>query len=374
MYVVIQKIIKMKLKELTSYIESVVPLAFQEDYDNAGLILGNPEMELTEAIITVDVTEEIVDEAVQKGANLILAHHPIVFSGLKKLTGKNYIERIIIKAVKNDIAIYAAHTNLDSIWGGVSNKIADKLQLKNQKILAPLQNHLMKLVYFVPAAQAEETRKAVFNAGAGHIGEYDMCSYNLEGKGSFRAGEKSNPFVGNKGEIHFENETRVETIFPKHLKNKILNALIKSHPYEEVAFDIYPLDNSFNKAGFGFVGELSEEVNELDFLKSLKKIFSAQCVRYTELLNKPVKRVAVCGGSGSFLLKNAIRENADVFVSGDFKYHQFFDADGKIVIADIGHFETEQITKELFYELLIKKFPKFAVHLTEINSNPINYL
>ncbi|MCB2194793.1 MAG: Nif3-like dinuclear metal center hexameric protein [Bacteroidetes bacterium] len=364
----------MKLKELTSYIESVVPLAFQEDYDNAGLIVGNPDMELTGTILTVDVTEDVVDEAVQKGANLILAHHPIVFAGLKKITGKNYIERIIIKAIKNDIAIYAAHTNLDSIWGGVSHKIADKIGLENQKILAPATNHLMKLVYFVPTAQADDTRKAVFEAGAGHIGEYDMCSYNLEGKGSFRPGESTNPFVGSKGEIHFENETRIETIFPKHLKNKIISALIKSHPYEEVAYDIYPLENAYDKAGFGVVGELEKEIDEIDFLKKLKNIFSAQCVRYTRLLNKPIKKVAVCGGSGSFLLKNAIREKADVFVSGDFKYHQFFDAEGKIVIADIGHFETEQITKELFYELLTKKFPKFAVHLTEINSNPINYL
>jgi len=364
----------MKLKEITSYIEAVVPLAYQEDYDNAGLIVGNPEMEITGAVLTVDITEAIVEETIQKKANLIVSHHPIVFGGLKKITGKNYVERIIIKAIKNDVAIYAVHTNLDSIWGGVSNKIADKLELKNQKILSPIANHLMKLVYFVPNEQAEETRKAVFGAGAGHIGEYDMCSYNLQGKGSFRAGENTNPFVGNKGEMHYEDEVRVETIFPKHLKNKIVSALIKAHPYEEVAYDLYPLENSFEKAGFGVVGELEQEIDEMDFLKEVKNLFTAQCVRYTQLLNKPVKKVAVCGGSGSFLLKNAIRAKADVFISGDFKYHQFFDADGKILIADIGHFETEQITKELFYELLIKKFPKFAVHLTEINSNPINYL
>jgi len=364
----------MKLKEITSYIELIVPLAYQEDYDNAGLIVGNPEMGITGAILTVDLTEAVVEEAIQKKTNLIIAHHPIIFGGLKKITGKNYVERIIIKAIKNDVAIYAAHTNLDSIWGGVSSKIADKLELKNQKILSPIANHLMKLVYFVPTEQAEETRKTVFEAGAGHIGEYDMCSYNLQGKGSFRAGENTNPFVGNKGEVHYEDEVRVETIFPKHLKSKIVSALIKAHPYEEVAYDLYPLANSFNKAGFGVVGELEEEADELEFLKRVKNTFDAQCVRYTQLLNKSVRKIAVCGGSGSFLLQNAIRANADVFISGDFKYHQFFDSDGKILIADIGHFETEQITKELFYELLIKKFPKFAVHLTEINSNPINYL
>lgn len=364
----------MRLKEIVSYIESVVPLAYQEDYDNAGLIVGNHDMELSGVLITVDVTEEVVDEAVKKNANLILAHHPIVLSGLNKFTGKNYVERVLIKAIKNDIAIYASHTNLDSIWGGVSSKIAEKLKLKNQKILAPISNHLIKLVYFVPTEQVDETRKAVFEAGAGHIGDYDMCSYNIEGKGSFRAGVETNPFVGNKGEVHFEQEVRVETIFPKHLKNKIISALINSHPYEEVAYDLYPLENDFNRVGFGVVGELDNEVNEIVFLNQLKKIFSAKCVRHTKLLNKPIKKVAICGGSGSFLLKNAIRENADIFVSGDFKYHQFFDADGQIVIADIGHFETEQITKELFYELLMKNFPKFALHLTEINSNPINYL
>ena len=364
----------MKLKEITSYIESVAPLAYQEDYDNAGLIVGNPDQDIKGILITVDVIEDVVDEAIKKGLNLILAHHPIVFAGLKKLTGKNYIERVIIKAIKNDIAIYASHTNLDSVWGGVNTKIADKLNLKNQKILVPVSNQLMKLVYSVPTEQADKTRKAVFDAGAGHIGNYDMCSYNTDGKGSFRAGENTNPFVGNQGEIHYENEVRIETIFPKYLKNKIVNALIKSHPYEEVAYDLYPLENEFNRVGLGVIGELENEVDEMNFLKQLKEIFSADCVRYTELLNKPIKKVAVCGGSGSFLLKNAIKEKADIFVSGDFKYHQFFDADGKILIADIGHFETEQITKELFYELLIKKFPKFAVRLTKINSNPINYL
>jgi len=364
----------MKIREIISSIETFAPLAFQENYDNAGLIIGDQEQEAKGALITVDVTEEIIDEAINKKINLIIAHHPIIFAGLKKITGKNYIERIIIKALKNDIAIYAAHTNLDNIQGGVNSKIAEKLNLQNTRILAPLNNHLMKLVYFVPVAQAEETRKAIFKAGAGHIGNYDMCSYNLEGKGSFRAGEDANPFVGNKNEIHYEDEIRIETIFPKHLKHKIINALIEAHPYEEVAYDIYPLENKFERAGSGMIGELKKEIPEIEFLEQVKKIFKAQCIRHTKLFNKPVKKIAICGGSGSFLLNEAIKQNADVFISADFKYHQFFDAENKIIIADIGHFESEQVTKELFYELLIKKFPKFAVYLTEINSNPINYL
>jgi dinuclear metal center YbgI/SA1388 family protein len=364
----------MKLKEITSYIESIAPLAYQEDYDNAGLIIGNPDLELTGILITVDVTEEVVDEAINKNTNLILAHHPIMLSGVKKITGKNFTERIILKAIKNDIAIYAAHTNLDSIWGGVSSKIAEKLQLKNQKVLSPASNQLCKLVYFVPKDHAEETKKAVFEAGAGTIGDYSYVSFNSEGKGMFLPGENANPFVGKKGEIHVEDEMRIEIIFPKYLKNKIANALIESHPYEEVAHDIYSLENDFNRLGYGIVGDLENETDELSFMRSVKQIFDAKCIRHTKLLKKPIKKVAVCGGSGSFLLKNAIRENADIFISGDFKYHQFFDADEKILIADIGHFESEQVTKELFYELLIKKFPKFAVRLTEINSNPINYL
>ncbi len=364
----------MKIREIISSIESFAPLAFQEDYDNAGLITGNQEQEATGALITVDVTEDIIEEAIKKNTNLIIAHHPIIFAGLKKITGKNYIERIIIKAIKNDIAIYAAHTNLDNIQDGVNSKIGEKLNLQNTHMLVPLKDHLMKLVYFVPVDQAEQTRKAVFDAGAGYIGNYDMCSYNLEGKGSFRAGEGTNPFVGNRNEIHYEKEIRVETIFPRHFKNKILSALFEAHPYEEVAYDLYPITNEFEKAGSGIIGELEKELPALDFLKKVKTTFKAQCIRHTKLLKKPVKKIAVCGGSGSFLLNDAIKQNADVFISADFKYHQFFDAEDKIIIADIGHFESEQVTKELFYELLIKKFPKFAVYLTEVNSNPINYL
>ncbi|OFX83842.1 MAG: Nif3-like dinuclear metal center hexameric protein [Bacteroidetes bacterium GWF2_33_16] len=364
----------MKIKEITSYLESFAPVLLQEDYDNAGLIVGNPETDVTGILVTIDSTEVIIDEATRIGANLIIAHHPIVLSGLKKINGKSYIERTIIKAIKNDIAIYAIHTNIDSILGGVNSKIAEKLTLQNTKILETKSNHLLKLVYFVPSEHAENTRNAIFVAGAGQIGNYDMCSFNVEGKGSFRAGEGTDPFVGKKGELHFENEIRVEVILPKHLVNNVVKSLMESHPYEEVAYDIYVLKNDFEGVGSGIIGELKTEMSEMDFLNLLKSTFNAQGIRYTKLLNKPIKKVAICGGSGSFLLNKAIGKNADVFVSSDFKYHQFFDAENKILIADIGHFESEQFTKELIYELLIKKFPKFAIHFTEVNTNPINYL
>ena len=362
-----------KIKEITNYLESFAPPALQESYDNAGLIIGNPDAEVSKALVTLDVTEEVVEEAIQQNAGLIVAHHPIIFSGLKKITGKNYVERTVLKAIKNDIAIFAAHTNLDAVWGGVNSKICELLGLENCRVLQPATGQLKKLVTFIPHEAAEKVREAVFTAGAGNIGEYDFCGYNLEGTGSFRAGDKTNPYVGEKGKIHYEKEIRFETIFPAWLQGKVINALINAHPYEEVAYDIYPLENKYEKAGIGMIGTLPEPVAEKEFLVFLKKAFQTEVVRHTTLKGEPVKKVAVCGGAGSFLLGNAISAGADFFVSGDFKYHQFFDADNKIVIADVGHYESEQFTKELFYELLTKKFPKFAVRFSEIKTNPVFY-
>ncbi len=364
----------MKLSEIINHIESIAPLAYQESYDNAGLLVGNASDEVSQALITLDITEEVVDEAITTQSDLIITHHPIIFSGLKKLNGKNEVERCVIKAIKNDIAIYAAHTNLDSVHGGVNSKICEKLGLQNCKILAPASNQLQKLVTFIPTEQAKEVQEAVFEAGAGHIGNYDSCGYTSDGKGSFRGGEESNPFVGEKGEVHYESEIRFETIFPQYLQGRIISALLKGHPYEEVAYDIYPLENKTPTVGMGMIGDLPSEMDEIEFLKKAKAIFGAGAVRYSPLLNKKIKKVAVCGGAGSFLIKQAISAKADVLLTGDLKYHQFFEPEGKLLVADIGHFESEQFTKEVFYELLTKKFPKFAVRLSEVNTNPVNYL
>jgi len=364
----------MLLKEITQYIESIAPLAFQESYDNSGLLIGNPSDEVSGILISLDITEAIINEAISKNLNLIVAHHPIIFSGLKKLNGKNYIERCVAKAIKNDIAIYVAHTNLDSVFGGVNSKICDKLKLQNCQILAPVPGFLKKLVTFVPTADAEKVRKALFDAGTGNIGNYDSCSFNQSGLGSFRGNEQANPYVGEKNQLHFEEETRIETIFPKHIQTRVIQSLLNAHPYEEVAYDIYPLDNEFNQAGIGMIGELHSPVDELEFLQKVKETFHCSVVKHTQLLGKPIRKVAVCGGSGSSYLSKAIAQKADVFISGDFKYHQFFDAEQQIIIADIGHFESEQFTKEVFYELLTKKFPKFAVHLSDLNTNPVSYL
>ncbi len=364
----------MLIKDITNYLESFAPLSLQENYDNSGLIIGDANTELKGVIITLDTIPEVVDEAVQKNVNLIISHHPIIFKGLKKINGNNYAERTIIKAIKHDIAIYAIHTNLDNISEGVNSILCKKLNLINYKPLVPLQNQLRKLVTFVPQNYAEKIRKSIFEAGAGQIGNYDNCSFNTEGIGTFRAGENTNPFAGEQNKEHHENEIRIETVFPDYLQNKIISALVQTHPYEEVAYDIYTINNLFKKNGAGMIGETKQKISEKDFLEFIKSTLKAGIIRHTALLKKPIKKVALCGGSGSFLLSHAIKEKADIYISSDFKYHEFFNADNKILIADAGHFETEQFTKELIFDILTKKFNNFACFLSKVYTNPINYL
>jgi len=364
----------MKVKDITNYLESIAPLSLQELYDNAGLITGNKNTEITGILVTLDTIPEVIDEAIEMNANLIISHHPIIFKGLKKINGNNYIEQTIIKAIKNDIAIYAVHTNLDNISEGVNSILCNKLGLINCKPLLPKENHLRKLVTFVPQNHIEKVREAIFVAGAGQIGNYDNCSFNAEGIGTFRAGKNTNPFVGEKNKLHKEPEIRFETVFPYYLERRIINVLIQTHPYEEVAYDIYTLNNKFEKTGAGMIGELENEISEIDFLKKIKTTLNTGTIRHTKFLKKPIKKIALCGGSGSFLLKNAIQQKADIYISADFKYHEFFDADNKILIADAGHFETEQFTKELIFDILTKKFNNFACFLSKVNTNPINYL
>ncbi len=365
----------MKISEIVNYLEEIAPASLQESYDNAGLIVGDKNTEVTSVLITLDVTEEVVEEAISLGSNLIVGHHPIVFSGLKRFNGNNYVERTVIKAIKSDIAIFTAHTNLDSvIHNGVNSKICEKLNVASPKILVPVKAKLKKLAVFVPESYALKVREAIFDAGAGVIGNYDCCSFNVSGTGTFRANEYANPFVGAMGELHKEPEVKIETVVPGYLVSKVIESMITAHPYEEVAYDLYPLENSWNQVGMGMVGELDKPVDEIEFLNRIKESFNVGCLRHTQIRNKKIKKVAVCGGAGSFLLNDAIRAGADIFITGDFKYHQFFDAENRIVIADIGHFESEQFTKELFYELLTIKFSNFAFHFTKVNTNPIKYL
>jgi len=363
----------MKIQEITSFLESVAALSLQESYDNAGLLTGNSNWECTGIITSLDATEEVVLEAIEKKCNLIVAHHPIIFGGLRKITGKNYVERTIITAIKNDIAIYAIHTNLDNVLHGVNAAIADKLGLINRKVLQPKNETLKKLFTFVPVEQAENVRSAIFEAGAGHISNYSECSFNTPGEGTFNPGEGASPFTGKIGERHTEEEVKMEMIFPAWLENKIIIAMIAAHPYEEVAYDIIALDNRNQQVGSGLVGELAEPLSETGFLQLLKEKFDLSVIRHTPLLNKPVKKIALCGGAGSFLIGAAVATGAGFYITGDIKYHEFFDANGRLVIADIGHYESEQFTIDLLFDLLSQKFLTFAVLKTGVKTNPVHY-
>ncbi len=363
----------MILKEIIAFLEALAPASLQENYDNAGLICGNKNMAITKAIICLDSIEEVVDEAISKNANLIISHHPIVFKGLKTFTGKNYVERVIIKALKNDIAIYAIHTNLDNVMQGVNSKICELLNIKSPKILAPKSNCLSKLIYFTPKNDTEIIKNELFKIGAGNIGNYSEASFEMLGKGSFKGNENSNPKIGQHNKREIVEEIRTELLVPKYLIAKVVHKLLEIHPYEEVAYDVYSLENKNQDIGAGMIGFLEEEMPTEKFMHKLKNIFKCKCIKHTKFTSKNIQKVALCGGSGSFLLPNAIQQKADIFITGDFKYHEFFDADERIIIADIGHYESEQFTNELLYSKLTKKFPTFAFLLTEINTNPIEY-
>lgn len=363
----------MTISLITSLLEKKAPLSLQEDYDNAGLITGNKNWECKGALVCLDVTEEILDEAIQQNCNLVIAHHPIVFKGLKKFSGNNYVERAVVKAIKNDIAIYACHTNLDNIISGVNGKIADQLGLVNRSILQPKNGFLEKLQLFSPESHSEIIEKALFEAGAGQIGNYSECSFVSEGIGSFKPGEGANPFSGELGVRYKENEMKIEVVYPKWIRNQVLSAMKSAHPYEEVAYEINSLSNIYQEIGSGLMAELPNEMDAAAFLKLLSVSFNQKCIKHTSFTGRPVKKVAICGGAGSFLTQVAIAAGADIYVTSDVKYHEFFDADGKMILADIGHFESEQYTIDLICDVLRQNFPTFAVLKTKVNSNPVHY-
>ena len=362
----------MIIDEIIQHLETFAPVYLQESYDNAGLIVGEGSSECNGVITTLDATEAVVDEAISKNCNLVVAHHPIIFRGLKKLNGKNYVERTILKAIKNDIAIYAIHTNLDNVKKGVNNKIAERIALQNLQMLQPKEQILKKLITFAPLDNAEDLRKALFAAGAGQLGKYSECSFNTEGTGTFKPEEGADPFVGEIGKRHKEKEMKIEVIFPGYLEQKIIRAMIEAHPYEEVAYDIISLGNYLSDVGSGLIGELENAVGENEFLQKIKTAFNLQAIRHTKLLGKQIKKVAVCGGAGSFLIPVALSNRADVYITSDIKYHEFFDAEDMLLI-DIGHYESEQFTIDLLYDILREKYPNFAVRKTEVNTNPVNY-
>ncbi len=363
----------MKIKEITRLLEQVAPPVLQESYDNAGLLTGDAEWECTGVLVTLDITEQVVQEAIEKKCNLIVAHHPVIFGGLKKITGSSYVERTVIASIKNNIALYAIHTNLDNVIAGVSGNMADRLGLVKRSTLLPRKNLLKKLQVFVPATHVAVVQEAMFNAGAGNLGNYSECSFVTPGEGSFKAGEGASPFLGEIGLRHTENEQKVEVIFQAWHEKAVLAAMLQVHPYEEVAYDIIALHNEWAGAGSGIIGELVQPMEETGFLSMIKEAFALTLIRHTGLRGKPVKKVALCGGAGSFMIREALSQGADVYISGDIKYHEFFDAEGRMVLADIGHYESEQGTISLLFDILKQKYPNFAVLKTGINTNPVQY-
>ncbi len=364
----------MIIKQITDHLEELSPLAYAEDFDNVGLLVGQSKTEVTGVLVTLDTLEITIDEAILKNCNLIVSFHPIIFKGLKKFNGKSYVERVVMKAIKNDIAIYAMHTALDNSFKGVSAKMCELIGLRNTKVLLPKKGLIKKLTTYVPNKNADDLRQSLFAAGAGNIGNYENCSFNTEGKGTYRGNEKSNPLIGEKGKTHTEAETLISVIFEKHLEKNILKALIKNHPYEEVAYEIIGLENIHQNIGMGMYGELEKEMDPLEFLNLLKDKFQLKVIRHSALGDKKIKKVAVLGGSGSFAIGQAKSVGADIYITADLKYHDFYQAEDQIILADIGHYESEQFTKNLIVDHLTKKFTNFAIILSKNNTNPINYI
>ncbi|WP_333600587.1 Nif3-like dinuclear metal center hexameric protein [Flavobacterium sp.] len=364
----------MTIKEILSTLEEMAPLAYAEDFDNVGLLVGNSETEATGILVCHDALESVIDEAIAKKCNLVVCFHPIIFSGLKKITGKNYVERALIKAIKNDVAIYAVHTALDNHKQGVNKIFSDALGLTNTKILVPKKNFIQKLVTYTIPENVEELRNALFEAGAGKIGNYEDCSFNSKGIGTYMGNEDSDPEIGERFEFVENEEIKIEVTFEKHLQSKVLKALFQNHVYEEVAYEIYDLQNAHQNIGLGMIGELEKPMSETEFLAFVKDKMQCGGIRHSALRGKPIKKVAVLGGSGSFAISNAKQAGADIFLTADLKYHNFYEAENQLVLADIGHFESERFTKNYIVDFLKKKILNFAIIFSEENTNPVKYL
>jgi dinuclear metal center YbgI/SA1388 family protein len=363
----------MTIKDITKVLEEMAPLAYAEDFDNVGLLVGNIQNTCTGVLICHDALESVIDEAVTQNCNLVVCFHPILFSGLKKITGKNYVERTVVKAIKNDIAIYAVHTALDNHKDGVNKIMCDALGLVNSKILIPKENFIKKLTTYTTPSNVQAVKKSLFNAGAGAIGNYDHCSFSSNGIGSFKGNDDTNPIIGTPNILQTTEEVKIEVIFEKHLEHKILKALFEAHVYEEVAYQITALQNAHQNIGLGMIAEFENEMTESDFLAFVKNKMQCGNIRHSALTNKKIKRVAVLGGSGSFAIKAAISQGADAFLTADLKYHQFYEAENKLLLCDIGHYESERFTKNYIFDFITKKICNFAIILSKENTNPVKY-
>ncbi|TVZ52099.1 Nif3-like dinuclear metal center hexameric protein [Dokdonia sp. Hel_I_53] len=363
----------MKVHQVSVLLNDWAPLAYAEDFDNVGLLVGNTHQKVSNILVSHDALENVVDEAIRKDCNLIVCFHPIIFSGLKRLVGQNYVQRSVQKAIKNDIAIYAVHTGLDNMSKGVNFAMCNALDIDFPKILIPKKNHILKLTTYIPHTHTEQLLSALFDAGAGSIGNYDECSFTTKGNGTYRGNELSNPVLGEKGKRHTEPETQISISFEKHLQSKILNTLIATHPYEEVAYEVTTLQNALQTVGMGMIGDLKDKMSEKAFLAFAKAKFKTGNIRHSQLTGNSIQKVAVLGGSGAFAIEAAISQGADALITADLKYHDFYKAENKIILLDVGHYESERFTKNLIAGYLTEKISTFAIILSEENTNPINY-
>ena len=363
----------MNIADICQVLEQWAPPILQESYDNCGLLTGDPQAVCTGVLCALDVTESVIEEAEANGCNLVVAHHPLIFGALRRIDPHHPVGRTLIRAIQKGIAVYAIHTNLDNVIHGVNGAMADRLELSDRQVLLPKSSHLKKLYTFVPASHLEAVADALFAAGAGHVGRYDQCSFRQLGEGSFRASAGTNPFVGKIGEQHREPEWKLEVLYPAHLEKAVVLALQGAHPYEEVAYDLVMLSNPHPSLGSGLIGELPQPMDPASFLDRVKSAFGCSVLRYTGASNTPIRRVALCGGAGSFLISKALASKADAFLTADLKYHEFFEPDQKMLLVDLGHYESEQFTIGLIQSFLAEKFLNFAVLKTERITNPVRY-
>ena len=363
----------MLVKDVIDFLNSYAPLDYAEDFDNTGLIVGNKNDKVNGIIICLDSTKEVIQEAIDTKNNLVISFHPIIFDGLTKISPGNYVNDSILLAIKNDISIFAIHTALDNSNIGVNMKLCEVLGIKNTKILIPKTKTINKLTTYIPRKDAEVLRKKLFGVGAGSIGKYENCSFSYEGIGTFKGNEDSNPTIGTKHKDTEIEEVCINITFLKHLEETVLSSLRKAHPYEEIAYELNTLENVNENIGMGMVGELSQAISENELFKLLKNKLKVKFLKHSKKLKKPIKKIAVLGGSGSFGIKNAISVNADAYITSDMKYHDYFKAEDSILLIDVGHYESEQFTKKLLFDILTNKFPNFAIALAKTNTNPVKY-
>jgi dinuclear metal center YbgI/SA1388 family protein len=362
----------MKIKDIINHLELLAPPHYQEEFDNTGLLTGDTKTNVTGVLITLDCLENVVDEAIEKKCNLIVSFHPIIFTGLKHLQPLDYVRRAVVKAIKNDIAIYAIHTALDVAHGGVSYRMAQEMGLENVTTLIPKKQIIKKIITYVPITDVEKVKEALFTAGAGNLGNYSECSFTITGQGTFKGDENSNPVIGEQLKRETLEEKQLSMSFLPHLEKAVVAALMHSHPYEEVSYELSTLENAYQNIGMGVIGSFSMPLDQADFLIKTKSVFKTNMVKHSLSQKQKIKKVALLGGSGAFAIKNALQAGADAYITADLKYHDFFQAKD-LLLCDVGHYESEQFTKNLLHEYLTKKFSNFAILCAQAQTNPVNY-